>query len=69
MENRFANSMKVAIFDGSYSSELEEKVNKFLEKTDVMILEMKYTTAAVYNSRAEMSIALHSCMIIYQKNE
>lgn len=52
---------KVKIFTEQYSSELEEDINQFIQKNNITIVDIKYTSTTHYAHYA----TYYSAMIIY----
>lgn len=56
--------MKVKLFDESHEHDLEIRINEFIEKNKVEILDIKYEVATLYDGRSQ--IYCFSAMIIYE---
>ncbi len=55
---------RVKIFDFEHESDLEEEINKFLQK-DIILKEIKYQTSHFFDGREQ--IYSFSAMIIFEK--
>lgn len=55
--------MKVKVFDENHEKDLEEAINKFLNSSDVEVIDIKYQVA--FNVYGEEQLFCFSAMIIY----
>ncbi len=56
--------MKVKLFDESHEHDLEIKVNEFLSKNHIEVIDIKYEVATLYDGRSQ--IYCFSAMVIYE---
>lgn len=58
--------VKVKLFDEEHEMDLEEKLNKFLEKIDPKnLIDIKYQVATMYDYKSQ--IYCYSAMVIYKE--
>lgn len=56
--------MKVKIYDKEHEKDLEEEINRFLEKPGIDVIDIKYSTSIMYDGRNQ--IFCYSALIIYE---
>lgn len=61
-------SLKVKLFDEEHEVDLEEKINKFLEKVDDKnLIDIKYQVATLYDYKSQ--VYCYSAMVIYKEEK
>lgn len=61
------DTMKVKCFDYEHEHDLEKAINKFLEKKDIEIKSICYSTSHFFDNKDQ--IYSFSCLILYSETE
>ena len=57
--------MKVKLFDESHEKDLENEINKFIESSDIDVIDIKFSTSCTLYS--EEQIYCFSALVMYNK--
>ena len=61
----FGDIMKVKVIDESHEKDLENEINKFIESSDIDVIDIKFSTSCTLYS--EEQIYCFSALIMYNK--
>ena len=61
----FGDIMKVKLFDESHEKDLENEINKFIESSDIDVIDIKFSTSCTLYS--EEQIYCFSALVMYNK--
>lgn len=66
MDKILSSGIKVAIFRSQYYKDLEEEINKFMEESDVLVYDIKFSSSQSFSDHFEERYTDTEVMVIYR---